>query len=172
MTEAARDPHKLCVACGLCCNGAWFGHGVLDADEVERTRAAGLRVKTFGGSDHLGLPCPKFQNGCCSIYEGWRPRVCGAYTCALLNRYMAGEVSEPEAMGHIASAKAMFERVVAETGELEDGLSGASVMRRLGGGSAEVPASDLPPLSPGATMDVVALKVYFNRHFLKPGDGS
>lgn len=171
MTDGARDPHKLCVACGLCCNGAWFGHGELGADEVDRTRSAGLRVKTVGGVDHLGLPCPKFLNGCCSIYEGWRPRVCGAYTCALLNRYMAGELGESEAMGHIASAKAMFERVVAETGALEDGLWGAAVMRRLGSVGDESPAS-IPPLPPEVTMDVVALKVYFQRHFMKQGDES
>lgn len=167
MAEQPRDPHKLCVACGLCCNGAWFGRGELGADEVEQTRAAGLQVKTLAGVDHLGLPCPKFLNGCCSIYESWRPRVCGAYTCALLDRYMAGEVGEAEAMGHIVSVKTMHERVIAEVGVLEDGLSGASFMRRLGNSHEGGPA-ELPPLSPAATMDVVALKVYFNRHFKHP----
>lgn len=170
MSDDVRDPHKLCIACGLCCNGAWFGHGVLETEEVEQTRAAGLRVKTVGGVDHLGLPCPKFLNGCCSIYEGWRPRVCGTYTCSLLNRYMAGDVGERESMGHIAAAKAMFERVVAETGELKDGLWSAGVMQRLGSG-LDTAASSIPPLPPEVTMDVVALQVYFKRHFMKPTDG-
>ena len=167
MTDDTRDPHKLCVACGLCCNGAWFGQGILEPDEIEQTRAAGLRVKTTANVAYLGLPCTKFQNGCCSIYEGWRPRVCERYTCALLNRFMAGEVSESEAMGHVASAKAMFDRVRAEAGDLEDGL--ISALRRLGGPSGRADES-LPPLSAETTMDAVALKVYFNRHFLKPED--
>ena len=171
MADSARDTHKLCIAYGLCCNGAWFGHGELDADEVGQTLAAGLRVKSVGGVDHLGLPCPKFLNGCCSIYEGWRPRVCGAYTCDLLNRYMAGEVGESEAMAHIVSAKAMFERVVAETGELKEGLWGGAVMQRLGSGYGDA-APSLPPLPPEVAMDVVALRVYFQRHFVKPEDGA
>lgn len=167
MAEQPRDPHRLCVACGLCCNGAWFGRGELGADEVEPARTAGLRVKSVDGRHHFGQPCTRFLSGCCSIYESWRPRVCGDYTCALLDRYMAGEVGEAEAMGHIVSVKAMHERVIAEVGVQEDGLSGVSFMRRLGS-STESGQAELPPLSPAATMDVVALKVYFNRHFKKP----
>lgn len=167
MAEQPRDPHKLCVACGLCCNGAWFGRGELGPDELEPARAAGLRVRSVDGGHHFGQPCTGFLNGCCSIYATWRPRVCGAYTCALLDRYMAGEVGEAEAMGHIASVKVMHQRVIAEVGVLEDGLSGGSFMRRLGS-STEGGSSAHPPLSPTATMDVVALKVYFNRHFKHP----
>ena len=170
MTDEARDPHKLCIACGLCCNGAWFGCGVLEADEVDRARSVGLRIKIHHDAEHFGQPCSKFLNGCCSIYEGWRPRACGAYTCALLNRYMAGDVGEQEAMGHIAAAKAMFERVVAETGELKDGLRSVGVMQRLGSG-LDTAASSIPPLPPEVTMDVVAQQVYFKRHFMKPTDG-
>lgn len=168
MAEQPRDPHKLCVACGLCCNGAWFGRGDLGAHEVEPARTAGLRVKSEDGRHHFGQPCTRYLNGCCSIYESWRPRVCGDYTCALLDRYLAGKVDEAEAMGHIASVKVMHERVIAETGDLEDGLSAASFMRRLGSRSPEDGQAAHPPLSPAATMDVVALKVYFNRHFMKP----
>ena len=44
-------------------------------------------------------------------------------------------------------------------------------MQRLGSGYGDA-APSLPPLPPEVAMDVVALRVYFQRHFVKPEDGA
>ncbi|MFP8781185.1 hypothetical protein [Hydrogenophaga sp. RWCD_12] len=169
MSDSAPDPHKLCLACGLCCRGGWFATGELGQDELEDAKSAGLHVNDAPGQVALRLPCPKFLGGCCSIYDSWRPKVCGAYSCALLNKYMAGDVAEKEALNLVTAAVVMFDRIVAETGPMEGGIAGQEFLQLLSA-SEQGQVAGGRQLSPVAKMDVVALKVFFARHFRKPGD--
>lgn len=167
MSDPTPDPHKLCLACGLCCKGGWFSTGDLGQDEVEPARSIGLRVEVTPEQVSLQLPCPKFLDGCCSIYDSWRPRVCGAFSCTLLDKFVAGEVGEKEAMRLVTAAAAMFDRIVAEVGDLPDGVVGRQFMSRLADDIQPRHAGSETALSPGAKMDVVALRVFYERHFRK-----
>jgi uncharacterized protein len=154
----------LCKACGLCCNGVWFSTGNLETDEIERAEQEGFRLRRTAAGPRFVQPCHKYQNGCCSAYTQWRPSVCNSYTCALLNRVLQGQMSSDEAVRHVAAARTMADRVMQETGPIEDGLAGQSFVRWL----ADAPLPTDPPrlpLSPVAKMDAVALRVYFERHF-------
>lgn len=164
MADNPPDPHKLCLQCGLCCNGAWFSNGGLSEDEVVLALEHGLRVEVSDGGARFRQPCPKHIGGSCSLYATWRPGVCSSYTCALLDKYVQRDIDEATALAFVAEARAMYERIVEETGELEDGVMGPSFMKRLDPAPDEG-GTGRAPLSPEAKMDAVGLIVYFDRHF-------
>jgi Fe-S-cluster containining protein len=82
----------LCLACGFCCNGVLHAYAVVKPSKIESVRGLGLTVETFG--DNLGFrqPCPLYREGRCSDYPN-RPSTCKTYRCALLKKYLAGEIT-------------------------------------------------------------------------------
>jgi len=167
--RATKDAaESLCKACGLCCNGVWFATGTLKASEEERAVQEGFQLQKSDAGSRFTQPCSKYQNSCCSAYTQWRPEVCATFSCRLLDQLRQGEISGAEAMKHVKAARAMADRVISETAQIEGGLAGQPFLRWL---SDEPLVSDppRPQLSPGSKMDAVALRVYFERHFKQPG---
>ncbi len=79
----------------MCCDGTLFTHGVLDPDELEAAREfemiVTLRTVDSGATvSSFEQGCSRFQGGCCSRYDEWRPRVCERYRCELLKTLTAG----------------------------------------------------------------------------------
>lgn len=104
------DAEKLCLSCGLCCNGVIFAEGQLQpADDPARLRALGLNLKR-GATLKFSQPCTAFDHCQCRIYAE-RPDHCRQFECALLQRVLAGELSAATAGREVRSAKRRAEKV-------------------------------------------------------------
>lgn len=153
---------QLCVSCGLCCGGAWFGHINLLAHEAAPARAGGFTVDASTGTDQARLPCHLLQGGRCTAYATWRPSACASYRCQVLIDFEAQRLTFEEAASHVAAAKALAARVRAAAADAPKGLVGITVLRQLDSqaradlGNAERAA---------AALDAMALTVYYDRHF-------
>ncbi len=86
---------RLCLKCGLCCNGALFRDVELGVrDDAEGLKRAGLRPGRKRSSDNTGSfrlpqPCRALGDDChCAVYED-RPGHCRDFECLLF-----GEVAE------------------------------------------------------------------------------
>jgi hypothetical protein len=75
------DFSKICVQCGMCCNGVLTPKVGITLKEREAARRHGLRV--MQGQPFFELPCPKLVDNCCTIYEE-RPGRCRLFLCDLL----------------------------------------------------------------------------------------
>ena len=99
-----RDGGRLCLACGLCCNGVLFGMVRLTLSEAGRMTALGLPV--YSTEDHATMmqPCEALEGCACRVYAE-RPLRCVSYKCHLLEAYEGGEVGFDEALGVVTLAK-------------------------------------------------------------------
>jgi Fe-S-cluster containining protein len=80
---------RLCLSCGLCCDGSLFGRVDLRPEEVQSARRRGLRL--LRGDESFEQPCSAFQarsgeSRRCSIYDD-RPHACRTFTCRLYGRH-------------------------------------------------------------------------------------
>ena len=87
------------------------------------------------------------------------------YTCALLDRFQANEISFDETIKHVSAARTMADRLQHEAGPAARGLMGKAFMSRLAQPSGAT--SEVKPLSPAAKLDTVTLRVYFLKYFQK-----
>ena len=110
------DGSRLCLACGLCCNGAVFAYVPLDQpgeDARLRTRLPVIQEKDDPHPNFL-LPCPAHGGAAgCTLY-GDRPDACSAYACKQLKAVRAGQRPLAEALAAVTEVKALFDRVDAE----------------------------------------------------------
>lgn len=92
---------RLCMTCGLCCNGVMFHTVRLQPNDVPTELAAlGLKLKRKHGQDLLLQPCPAHCDGQCSIYAQ-RPERCRLFECQQLQRVGTGEITEAMALEKI-----------------------------------------------------------------------
>jgi len=103
-SRAARDGSTLCLACGLCCAGALFGHVRLTPSEVPRILELGLPVYSQTDYPAMLQPCAALDGTACRVYQE-RPMRCIAFRCHLLEAYQCDEVSLDEALGVVTLAK-------------------------------------------------------------------
>ena len=118
---------KLCLTCGLCCNGVIFADVQLQkGDDPTKLEAIGLRISCVSkrkAAQGLPLkseaavpkrkfpqPCAAFDGCHCRIYAD-RPRYCREFDCALLKSVNAGEVKTTEALRTIEKARKRAEKV-------------------------------------------------------------
>lgn len=97
----------LCLACGICCQGAFhFGARVHEGEE-QAVRALGLTITDSEEGTVFPLPCPRHQENRCTIYAD-RPGACRDYQCKLLLRYQAGKVTWEDCMRRVELAKSLL----------------------------------------------------------------
>ena len=110
VSPAPRDESALCLACGLCCAGAFYDLVPLDPDEVDHAQR--LRLPLFDREPRLSfrLPCPRLDATACTIYTE-RPCECARFACELLKAYRHGEVELEEAIARVTVARAAFAAV-------------------------------------------------------------
>ena len=108
----ARDESALCLACGLCCAGAFYDLVPLDPDELDHARRLHLPLADREPLLTFRLPCPLLDDKTCTVYAE-RPRECAAFACSLLRDYRAGDVELPEALARVAETRAAFTRLAA-----------------------------------------------------------
>lgn len=89
---------KLCLSCGLCCDGALFKKVSLGAtDQLDTLRAVGIEVFEEEKGRWLRQPCAAYKNGKCNIYDK-RPKHCLQFQCKLLKRVIDDETIWKEAL--------------------------------------------------------------------------
>jgi Fe-S-cluster containining protein len=120
------DPAEaLCLACGLCCNGALFKNVKLQpGDDRARLRVLGLSPRRFGAKLGCGQPCSAFTDGQCSIYLE-RPVHCRSFECLLLMRYKSGRLKAAAALKRVALARrrvATVNRLLNSLGNRDEAL--------------------------------------------------
>lgn len=79
--ENVNDATRVCLACGLCCDGTVIGFVQVGREELPALREL-LDVENANGEGFFLQPCKKFCDGC-TIYPD-RPKQCAKYECGLL----------------------------------------------------------------------------------------
>ena len=100
----------LCLACGLCCDGALFTQVPLSSEEQARVRRRGLPVLERAQGAVLQQRCAALDGCRCEIYDE-RPAACRGYRCMLLTALGEGEVSLDEALVIVGQAHAAIAEV-------------------------------------------------------------
>jgi Fe-S-cluster containining protein len=117
---------KICLTCGLCCNGVIFADVQLQrGDDATRLEALGLALKNLpkqsgaksSTDTKIAAPKKKFSQPCvafdgcrCRIYAE-RPGYCRAFDCALLKSVNADEIKTAGALQTIERARRRAEKV-------------------------------------------------------------
>lgn len=98
---------RLCLACGMCCDGTVHDFAVLKEEDIIPADACGFQTYRRGdGTAAMRLPCHYLDGAACRRYDLWRPSICGDYLCRLQKRAAKGEVSEEQAFETIATTRA------------------------------------------------------------------
>ena len=134
-SQKKADPAEaLCLACGLCCNGAIFNDVKLEpSDNPDRLRSLGLPVKRFGSKLGCSQPCAAFARGRCAIYAE-RPSHCRTFECLVLKGLKAGAIKPNAALKRVALARrraATVNRLLVELGNSDDDSSLQSRFRKI-----------------------------------------
>jgi uncharacterized protein len=145
------DPAEaLCLACGLCCNGAIFNNVKLQAtDNAEQLRRLDLPLKRFGVKLGCHQPCPAFVNERCRIYA-WRPTHCRTFECMVLKRLKAGALKSGAAFKRVALARrrvATVTRLLSALGNRDDTTSLQARFRKTMATSHELNPDHVADLS-------------------------
>lgn len=98
---------KLCLACGLCCRGAFF------VNTIDPKEFGFDRPSRTGPSRKQSPPgCRLHIDNKCAIYNHPRkPIFCSEWECRLLKKLKAGEVSLESAMRAVTRIVRLYEKV-------------------------------------------------------------
>jgi uncharacterized protein len=104
--DKASEAQTLCKSCGLCCSGHLFSWVRLNANELDKVEALGLKVIRSDPRQRGFLqPCPVWQGGICTVYESPDyPSSCQKYRCTVLRKLLDEEIDFPDAMDQIQEA--------------------------------------------------------------------
>jgi Fe-S-cluster containining protein len=102
------EANALCMQCGLCCDGTFYGSVVVAEDERPRLERVGLRiVHEEGGATAMPQPCSALRGCLCAVYEA-RPTACAAYECLLRKNVSVGARSMDEAIAVVTQMRSLL----------------------------------------------------------------
>ncbi len=106
---------KLCLACGLCCDGTLFNHVKLGPrDDAKKLKALGLPVSVSRGQapiTHLRQPCAALcADRTCRVYAD-RPGQCRTFECGVFKAAEAGRVPFATALRLVKQARRQADNV-------------------------------------------------------------
>jgi uncharacterized protein len=155
------DGSRLCLACGLCCQGLLHDWAQINENEIEDARRLGLRTQVEQGEASFSLPCPCHRSGRCTIYQE-RLSPCREYRCKLLRGYLAGEVTLDAGLRRVEQVKQLIAAIRHRLGVPEEGASIWQQLRTAPSGNV---AAD------GALqLESAALLVQCRKHFWNPAE--
>lgn len=110
--NAPLDEQKICVECGLCCDGTLFQHAHLDPGESGGLPAR-LEENSYSkdGKDYFRLPCHYFD-GKCTIYDQKKANVCSGYRCQLLKDFAEEKITLDDALAVVSEALNMRDQIL------------------------------------------------------------
>ncbi len=153
-SEPSVDGSRLCLACGLCCQGLLHDWVRLRNVEVEPARRLGLSIEMRQGEAMFAQPCPCHQGGRCMVYQE-RPSPCREYRCKLLRGCLSGKVSWEEGLLRVEQAQRL---VAAIRGRLGAPRPGASLWQQVREDGTFAGDSE-------ARLEIAALLTQCQRHF-------
>lgn len=125
---------KLCLSCGMCCNGVIFADVQLQrGDAPGGLKANGLPLRLRGGKTVFPQPCAAFQDCQCKIYA-LRPKHCRDFECALLKSVLAGKTEFTAARKVVRTAHQRAEKVrqlLRDLGDTEETLALSKRFQRV-----------------------------------------
>ena len=148
---------QLCLACGLCCDGALFDNVRLVAgDDAAKLRALGLPVAV----SRAKVPVARFPQPCaalcadrtCRVYAN-RPSQCRSFECGVFKDLQAGRIDFAAALRLVKQARRQVNhvrRLLRELGDTEEQRSLNERFRRTkqrleaGGAEADADGDDWP----------------------------
>ncbi len=148
---------RLCLACGLCCDGTIFAVAPLGPLELEPARSLKLPIVSDRA---FKLPCPLQDGTRCTIHaDPARPAICGAYQCKLRKQHAAEGGDIEERISIVTRTRVIAGRVRAKLPDAE-----TSVIKRVDkliqdGGLASLRGD------PELALDVAELAVRLERDF-------
>ena len=162
MPEPLLPPsQQLCRHCGLCCDGTLFSRaGLKDGDTADQLKLAGFTVIDVRGKRSFAMRCIH-HHGDCTIYDRWRPGICGRFECRLLKRLNAGEISLDEALSCVDRARRHADEVRAEMGGA-DSNQARNLFELATAWTDRVPPG---PASAQVALNHAALTLRLNRDF-------
>lgn len=106
---------KLCLACGLCCDGTLFDNVQLGAnDDAPALKALGLPVSVSRSHPPVTLfrqPCVALcADRTCRVYAS-RPGQCRAFECGVFKDAQAGRVDSTEALRLVKQARRRADKI-------------------------------------------------------------
>ena len=119
-----KSSEKLCLACGLCCDGSLFGHVRLGpGDDAEKLKSLGLPVST----SRSRTPLTRFPQPCaalcadrtCRLYAD-RPSQCRSFECGVFKDARAGRITFIAALRLVGQARRQADRIRGLLRELGD----------------------------------------------------
>lgn len=135
--DAPGPSEKLCLSCGLCCDGSLFARGEVDPRDIDRWSIRGLDCGTQGAKAYFKQSCDCLDETGCTLFETGRPSICERFRCIPLRRLEAGEQNLEEAQVPLREAIELRDGVIAaacDAGfacrnflQLKDELAGAFV---------------------------------------------
>jgi uncharacterized protein len=159
---------QFCLSCGLCCNGTLHAYTSIHPDEVDSVRILGLEIVPRRGALGFQQPCRLYQNQCCSNYD-CRPSACKDYQCALLHKYLVGELKAEAAAQIIQRSKELFAALLRQ---LPAGYSFAQFRTSLDHeedlGQGLIDADELLRTNRALLLTLSKLIRYLEKHFGKP----
>ena len=124
-----------------------------------------MKIEQRALSVTFALPCPKVEGTICTIYEQ-RPAACAGYKCALLKRYVAGNISLDSALAVVEETR---QRLAALEKELPAGVALSGFRRewrvRMAGAAMAQSTDGERPRSGEAYLQLAMLNLYVDRYF-------
>lgn len=155
---------RLCLSCGLCCDGTLYEHAKVHEGEAAQTELAGFKVQKGDRKRSTFLfPCHNLDGKCCTAYERWRPKVCSSFFCEVQKRTAAGECTETEAMGLIANALSCRAQIMES---VPKGSSFTVARQRFD--SIANTSEALAPEDARLVVRMFVLERFLDKHFRKP----
>jgi Fe-S-cluster containining protein len=122
ITQTNKELEKLCLSCGLCCNGVLFADVKLQpADKAKVLVRLGIPVQSTGTREKFHQPCAALSNCTCRIYKN-RPIHCRSFECILYKGVQSGEVSCNQAFKTVKQARGAVgevERLLRQLGDVD-----------------------------------------------------
>ena len=127
MTNTGATIEKLCLACGICCNGVLFKDVELQrGDDAGRLKLLDLPLAKCSGKTRFPQPCAALDAVCrCRIYAN-RPARCRDFECGLLQDVLAGRMEADAALRTIRATlwrAGEVKELLRELGDTEETLA-------------------------------------------------
>jgi hypothetical protein len=160
---------RLCLACGMCCNGVLFHIVRLQpADSVKHLEAQGLKVKRKKREPYFNQPCPFLHSCTCGIYE-MRPIRCRAFECRQLKRLENDETTEADAMLAIEEVKRRVANVEALLQHCGNTSTTVALAERYAQVLLDAEADESKPVHPQLASEMQSLNKLLNEEFRLAG---
>jgi hypothetical protein len=106
---------KLCLTCGLCCDGTLFNHVKLGPrDDAKKLKALGLPVSVTRAATpiaHFPQPCAALcADRTCRVYAD-RPAQCRTFECGVFQAAEAGRIKSAAALRLVTHARRQADKI-------------------------------------------------------------